>query len=224
MPMVLGMDGLTVLVVADGLAVAQDLALAFRRHASITVLGPAFDEHAAREVLADGSVDVVVVDLDRSDDLGLDLIGSLRTTAPVPVVATSRGLDASTAAHVLAAGGSGLLPRDEEARRSIEILRSAAVGEVALPDGYLSSVVQHLHESRATLQRAATAGLTQREREVLTLLCEGLSTGEMAARLGVSGSTVQAHIKSVFAKLGVHSQVEAVRVAWRSGIGVPVSA
>jgi len=80
------MDGLTMLVVADGLAVAQDLSLALRRHASVTVLGPAFDEHAAKEALAEGGVDVVVVDLDRADDLGLHLVWALRATALVPVV------------------------------------------------------------------------------------------------------------------------------------------
>lgn len=218
------MEGLTVLVVADAVDVAQNLNLAFRRYPSITVLGPAFDSSAAHHALVEGDVDVVVVDLDRHDDLGLALIQSLRASAPVPVLAMSLNVSAATTADVLGAGGSGLLPRIEEPRRMAQILRVAAIGEIALPEGHLSSVVEHLHAVRAERQRVAVASLTPREKEVLTLLCEGRSSGEVADDLGISGSTVQAHIKAVFAKLGVHSQIEAVRAGWRSGIGVPVSA
>lgn len=219
-----GVEGLTVLVVADNHAVAQDLALAIRRQGVVTVLGPAFDDRVAREALVDGSIDVLLVDLDRSDDLRFELVTSLRASTPVPVIATARATDVATVARVLAAGGCGMLPLEGDPGRMLEILRAAAMGEIALPDGQLSSVVEHLHEVRAGHERAALARLTGREREVLTLLCEGLSTDEMAARLDVSGSTIQAHIKSVFAKLGVHSQVEAVRAGWRGGIGVPASA
>jgi len=69
-------------------------------------------------------------------------------------------------------------------------------------------VVQHLHEVRVVQQRVAIDDLTPREREVLTLLCEGLSTWQMAARLGVSGSTVQAHIKSCSPSSASTRQIE----------------
>jgi DNA-binding NarL/FixJ family response regulator len=218
------MEGLTLLVVAEGLGVATELNLALRRYASVTVLGPAFDVRAAREALADGSIDVVVIDVDRNDEQGLVMIGDLRATTPVPVVATCSRVDPDVTALVLAAGGSGIVSRDEEPRVLVRLLRSAAEGQLALPDGHLSSVVEHLHTARAARQREALATLTVREREVLLLLCEGRSVGEIASALEVSVSTIQAHVKGVFAKLGVHSQVEAVRVAWRSGIGVPATA
>jgi DNA-binding NarL/FixJ family response regulator len=217
-------EGFTVLVVAEGRTVVDDLARALRHRASVTVLGPAFDDHVAREALGDGSIDVLLVDLDRHDERGLDLVTGLRAATPVPVIATTRLAHAATVARVLAAGGSGMLPLELAPARIVEILRAAAIGEIALPDGQLSSVVDHLHEVREGHERAVLARLTHREREVLSLLCEGLSTEEMAGRLGVSGSTIQTHVKSVFAKLGVHSQVEAVRAAWRGGIGVPASA
>lgn len=218
------MDGLTVLVVADGYAVAEDLNLRFRRAASVTVLGPVFDEAGVRNAVSGGTVDVIVVDLERPDQLGLPLVASLRAIAPVPVLVTGGDMDAQTTAKVLAAGGSGILTRDANARRMAEDIRSAAAGQIVLPEGHLSSVVDHLHETRARRQREAVASLTSREFEVLTMLCEGRAASEVASQLGVSDSTVQAHIRSVFSKLGVHSQVEAVRLAWRSGIGVPVSA
>jgi two-component system nitrate/nitrite response regulator NarL len=218
------MDGLTVLVVADGYAVTDDLNLRLRRAGAVTVLGPVFDEVGARGAVTDGTVDVIVVDLERQDDLGLALVASLRAIAPVPVLVTGGAVDAETSAKILAAGGSGVLTRDAEARRMVEDIRAAAAGQVTLPQGHLSSVVEYLHEARTERRREAVASLTPRELEVLTMLCEGRTPAEAASQLGVSGSTVQAHIRSVFSKLGVHSQVEAVRVAWRCGIGVPVSA
>lgn len=219
------MDGLVVLVVAEGLGLAQELNLSFRRHASVTVLGPAFDAKAAADPVARGSVDVVVVDLDRSDGRGEELLRSIRTIGPVPVLASSSNADPQTAALALAAGGSGVLPRGLEPRHALEILRLAAAGELALPDSYLSSVVEHLHEARDTRQLGVMTSLTAREREVLALLGAGRSAGEIAAELGISTSTVQAHVRGVFAKLGVHSQVDAMRAAWRAGlVAVPASA
>ncbi len=218
------MEGLTLLVVAEGLGVATELNLALRRHASVTVLGPAYDVRSAREALVDGSIDVVIVDLDRHDEQGLPMVGELRATTPVPVVATCSHVDPDMTALVLAAGGSGIVSRDEEPRALVGLLRSAAEGQLALPEGHLSSVVEHLHVARAARQREALATLTAREHQVLLLLCEGRSVGEIASALEVSVSTVQAHVKGMFAKLGVHSQVEAVRAAWRSGIGVPATA
>jgi DNA-binding NarL/FixJ family response regulator len=219
------MDGLTVLVVAEGLGLAQDLNLAFRRHASVTVLGPAFDAAAATDPMCSGSIDVVIVDLERSDGRGVELIETLRAIAPIPVVASSSRVDPHVVALVLGAGGAGMLPRPIEVRRALEIVRLAADGGIALPDEHLSSVVEHLHAAQGERQQAAVSSLTAREREVLTLLSEGRSMAEIAAALGISGSTDQAHFKGVFVKLGVHSQVEAVRVAWRAGLArIPASA
>ncbi len=67
--------------------------------------------------------------------------------------------------------------------------------------------------------------LTPREIEVLELLAAGSSTHEIASSLGISATTVQSHVKNLLAKLGVHSKVEAVRLAWRSGaVATPVGA
>ena len=67
--------------------------------------------------------------------------------------------------------------------------------------------------------------LTARELEVLRLLANGSTTGEIARLLEISPMTVQSHVKNVLAKLGVHSKVEAVRLAWRAGtIATPASA
>ena len=58
-----------------------------------------------------------------------------------------------------------------------------------------------------------------REREILRLLADGIPTTDIAVSLGISPMTVQSHLKNILAKLGVHSKVAAVRLAWRHGLG-----
>ena len=60
--------------------------------------------------------------------------------------------------------------------------------------------------------------LTPREREILQTLAGGASTAEVAEAFGISPLTVQSHVKNILAKLGVHSKVDAVRIAWRHGV------
>jgi two-component system nitrate/nitrite response regulator NarL len=60
--------------------------------------------------------------------------------------------------------------------------------------------------------------LTARETEILRALAGGEATGEIAEQLGISPLTVQSHVKSILAKLGVHSKIEAVTMAWRFGL------
>ena len=72
---------------------------------------------------------------------------------------------------------------------------------------------------------AALERLTPRETEILGALASGHTANEIAATLGISALTVQSHMNSILAKLGVHSKIEAVTLAWRHGLadtGAPV--
>jgi DNA-binding CsgD family transcriptional regulator len=81
----------------------------------------------------------------------------------------------------------------------------------------------HLQQSRwRSAETARIESLTNREREILALVAEGLGTAEIASSLGITILTVQSHVKNILAKLAVHSKVEAVRMAWRCrAVAVP---
>ena len=107
----------------------------------------------------------------------------------------------------------------------VQTIRRAIAGELVLP-ATTSCRRRWLDRRGPAVGNAATNldSLTTRELEVL-LLSDGRSTVEIAALLGISPMTVQSHVKNVLAKLGVHSKVEAVRLAWRFGaIAMPASA
>jgi two-component system, NarL family, nitrate/nitrite response regulator NarL len=192
------------------------------RSSRFRVVGP----YAAHDRAVRGGADVVVVDLDRDDGHGLaTLVRVCEEVRAARIIAATAERDPELGSAVITAGANGLLgsranPADIEAG-----LRRAAAGELVLPDEHLPSLVERLRIGPAERLDAVSIGsLTPRELQVLRALSYGESTAEIAASLGITAMTVQSHVKSVLTKLRVHSKVEAVRFAWRSGaIAMPAT-
>jgi DNA-binding NarL/FixJ family response regulator len=214
---------LRVLVMERGLGLTHDLTYACR-HAGVSVLGPVRDVAEAEAAAAEVPVDVLVVDLDGPS------VHVVRDAAAVldgvRILAVSEGLDSEVGASVIAAGAAGLMARSVDERTVPDLLRRAAAGELILPATHLAALVDLVRVSRLDPNDGARLdALTRREREVLALLADGHTTQEVSDTLSISVMTVQSHVKNVLAKLGVHSKVEAIRFAWRSGVlTMPASA
>ena len=215
------MEDITVLVVGERPGLTQGLLLALPRRGHVRVLGPVADVGAAVAVIDDGLADVIVVDLDRIDGAGIAIVAALRDARDeVRILVATKNDGPDTAAVALAAGARGVLPTEREAHPLIDAFRRVCAGELVLPARDLPSLVDRLRERTAPARddRMLMRSLTDRERETLALLADGLSTQEVAARLGISPLTVQSHVKNILSKLGVHTKVEAVRMAWRHGL------
>ncbi len=216
-------DRIRVSVVDDHIRLVQSLRLAWGHGSRLRVLGPFAPGVAALRA----APDVIVVDLERDDSHGLaTLVEVCEAVHDVRVIAATTEQDPELGSAIVTAGASGLLPSWGDPAEMEDAIRRAVAGELVLPDDHLSSLVDRLRTLRAGVAEAANLGsLTARELEVLRLLSHGRSTVEIAALLGISPMTVQSHVKNVLAKLGVHSKVEAVRMAWRFGaIAMPASA
>ena len=182
----------------------------------IDVLGPM---HGPAEVSAarqDMPIDVVVAEHSGIRD------GSVRDV--VDLLVGSRILvmcdlsDPATTAAVVSLGATGVLQRGADRRVLVDAIRRAAVGELIAPAAHLPALLELSGLARSPdLPTGRMRTLTRREREVLTLLADGRTTGEVAGALSISALTVQSHVKNILAKLGVHSKVEAIRYGWRSG-------
>jgi DNA-binding NarL/FixJ family response regulator len=215
-------DDVRVLVLEQGLGVTHDLSFACR-HTGVHVLGPVQNvkeaEAAAREV----PVDVLVVHL--GDPSGEMLGEAVEALGGVQVVAMTSDIDPEVGAAVIAAGGCGLMERSRDERSVPRLLRRAAAGELVLPATHLQALVEMVRLARSDPGAERVHMLTRREKEVLALLADGQTTQDVALALSISVMTVQSHVKNVLAKLGVHSKVEAIRYAWRSGVlDMPVGA
>ena len=216
-------DRIRVSVVDDHIRLVESLRLAWGRGSRLRVLGPFVPGVAALRA----APDVIVVDLERDDGHGLGaLVEVCDAVHDVRVIAATTERDPELGSAIVTAGASGLLPSWGDPTEMEDAIRRAVAGELVLPDDHLSSLVDRLRAVRTRVTEPSNLeSLTARELEVLRLLSDGRSTVEIAALLGISPMTVQSHVKNVLAKLGVHSKVEAVRLAWRFGaIAMPASA
>lgn len=213
-------DRIRVMVVEPGRRLSGELREALPQRGPVVVVQPVADGGAAIDALSRDLVDLVVVDLDRADGRGEALISSISDEGGRGrVLAASRRGGPGVAADALSAGASGVLPAELD-RSLVEVFRRALAGELVLPADDLPQLVERIvapgggggHYAREV------DALTAREREILRTLAAGASTFEVAEAFGISPLTVQSHVKSILAKLGVHSKVEAVRLAWRHGL------
>jgi DNA-binding NarL/FixJ family response regulator len=214
-------ERIRVLVVAADPRLARVVTDALPTRGAVAVLGPIADANEAAGAFASGIADLAVVDLDRADGSGIETLATVAAAGGRVLAASERG-GPEVAANALSAGACGLLPQVRD-RSLLDVFRRALAGELVLPADDLSSLVD-----RITAADTGDAGgadglrsLTPREREILQTLAAGASTTEVAEAFGISPLTVQSHVKNILAKLGVHSKVYAVRIAWRHGVATP---
>lgn len=165
--------------------------------------------------------DVALVDLRVRDMDGVAGIRAIRRASPrtAVVVVTDSG-DTKAITSAVQAGARGYVVKTRPVDELLAVIRQAAVGEMGLSAADVPTVIGRLQaarqresEARRTFER-----LTAREGQILVLLAYGRSTSETAAELHISPLTVRSHVKSILAKLGVHSKLEAVSYALRNGL------
>ena len=205
----------------EHLGLAQGLLLALRRRPGLEVRGPVATGAHALEALAQEHVDIVVVDLDRRDENGVALVASLRDATAVRIMAATRHAGSPVVELALAAGACGVLPTDRDPAQLVGAFRRALAGELVLPVADLPSLVDRVWQARAhRTEHQLVATLTVTEREILEALAEGATTAQIAIERRISPATVQTHVRNILMKLGVHSKVEALGAAWRTGLTV----
>ena len=146
-------------------------------------------------------------------------------SAPRVLVLTTFDVDDYVYA-ALHAGASGFLLKDARAEDLVEAIRVVARGDALLAPSVTRRLIEHLarRSGRDTAPAPGIADLTDREREVLTLMARGLSNSEIAQRLFLGEATIKTHVGRVLMKLGVRDRVQAVVVAYESGLVTPGSA
>jgi DNA-binding NarL/FixJ family response regulator len=216
-------DTIRVLVADDQRVVREGLATLLGLLGGIEVVGTASDGDQACELAASLRPDVVLMDLRMPRCDGVEATRRLRSVDPnIKVLMLTTYADDRSVIDALRAGARGYLTKDagaEEIRKALELVGQ---GQAAIDP----SVQHHLLEAIATAPEDPVApanpelpdGLTPREAEVLSLIAQGLSNGEIAERLYVSETTVKSHINHLFAKTGVRDRAQAVTYAYRHGL------
>jgi DNA-binding NarL/FixJ family response regulator len=189
----------------------------------IVVIAEAAEGHDAVELILHYQPDVVLMDvvLPRID--GISATHQILKRAPdIVVVMVSANEDPELGLMCLRAGASGFLPKTVALETLPRAIRAAAAGEPVVTRHLTAELIDRLRRSSpdGTGLRPVRSELTSREWEVLDLLCQRLSTDEIADTLVLSHETVRSHVKNILRKLGVRSRREAIEVAkeLRSGI------
>ena len=207
----------TVMLVEDDEPTRARLAEVIEAHADLALVAAVGSCEEARRVLARTTPDVLLTDIGLPDGTGIDLIGEIRTRglATQAVVITVFGDEAHVVA-ALEAGALGYLLKDASA----EAIGNAILEMLAGGSPISPAIARYLLRRFQPPASEATGvpHLSDREREVLTLIVKGFSYAEAARLLSVSAHTVTTHVRSIYRKLAVHSRGEAVYEALQMGL------
>lgn len=151
---------------------------------------------------------------------GIDATRMIKEASPATkVVIMTAHDDERLLVDAVEAGASGFLSKDEAAQEVLSAAKAAADGEVLIDPGTLTRLLAQVAQEREEQRDAMTLlnDLTEREREILQLLAQGMRNDDIATQLFISPQTVQTHVRNILGKLRVHSKLEAVAFAVKHG-------
>ena len=202
-----------VVLADDHALVREGTAELLERAGGIRVVGQAADGHEAVRLVQTLRPDVLLLDLALPGLDGLEVARRTRATSPsTAVVALTAHDEQAYVLAMLEVGATGYLSKASRGQEVVQAVRAAAAGETVFSPTIASSIKQ-----RALGGAGRLASLTPRELDVLRAAARGLGNKQIGAELGLSARTVQTHLTSVFAKLGVSSRTEAILLALREG-------
>lgn len=209
-----------VVIVDDEGLVRSGFTMILNATDDIRVVGTASGIEAL-DVVKEEEPDVLLLDIRMPKLDGLTLLGLVTRLPHPPAIAMLTTFDADEyIMTALGAGASGFLLKDTEPEQLAQYVRALAAGAVVLSPRASRTLLDTHPGLTATLDAEAgrVSGLTDRERQVLVLVAEGLSNADIGARLYLGAGTVKDHVSAILAKLGVGSRVQAALAAQRAGL------
>jgi two-component system response regulator NreC len=215
------MSPIRILLVDDHAVVRAGLRMLLDADPELTIVGEAQDGAEGLRLTRELQPDVVLMDVSMPDMNGITATRLIKAQRPdVSVLALTMHEDDQYFFEMLAAGASGYVPKRAAPNDLVSAIHAVYRGGVFLFPSVARALVNDY------LQRAEHAGdvgrsfdaLTEREREVLTLIAQGRTNQEIAERLVISVKTVNRHRENIMAKLNLHSRVELVHYAIEKGL------
>ncbi len=219
-------DSIRVLIADDQDLVRSGFRLILSSYDGIEVIGEARDGDQAASLAHRLRPDVVLMDIRMPRANGIEATRAIRSN---PVLGNVQVLILTTfdldeyVYDALSAGASGFLLKDAEPDEIVSAIRVVAAGDALIQPSITRRLIETFVASRppAGAGAADLSGLTDREREILTLVARGMSNDQIGERLFISPATVKTHLARVMAKLDAHDRAQLVVKAYESGLVRP---
>ena len=212
-----------IVLVDDHTVVRAGLRMLIESRPGLQVVGEASTTGEALTVAGQVQPDIILLDLDLGGDSGLDILPELFTTAKQARVLMLTGVrDPEEHHRAVRLGAMGVVVKEKAADDLLKAIEKVHAGEVWLDGALMARVLGRSGPvgeiTPVNPETARINSLTEREREVIALICEGLQNKLIGERLFISETTVRHHLTSIFDKLGVTNRLELVIYAYRHGL------
>jgi DNA-binding NarL/FixJ family response regulator len=211
-----------VVVVDDQAMVRQGLRMILEAEAQLTVVGQAANGREAIDLVPRARPDVVLMDVRMPQLDGIAACEQIRTMPGAPHVLMLTTFDLEDYVYAaLRAGASGFLLKDAPAEQLVEAIEVVARGDAQLAPQVTRLLIEEIAKRPAVADAPWVRELTERETEVLTLMARGRSNVEIADALYLGEATIKTHVGRILAKLPARDRVQAVVMAYESGLVEP---
>jgi two-component system, NarL family, nitrate/nitrite response regulator NarL len=215
-----------ILLVDDHVVVRTALRNLIESQESLTMVGEAGSRKDAMVIVKQEQPDVILLDIDLGGENGLDLITDLlEAKSDARIVVLTGVRDPQVQQRAVSMGAMGLVQKDRAFDVLVGAIERVNAGEAWLDPSLMARVLTEMSGASRNKapdpEAAKIATLTDREREVLTLIGQGLKNKEIADALFISEWTVRHHITSIFGKLEVSDRVELILYAYKRGLADP---
>lgn len=213
------MSTLTVLIVDDHPLFRKGLRTLLESMPDIEVIGEAISGKEAVEMATAHQPDVVLMDLQMPGGSGLAAIRELGKSSPnIRILVVTLFEDDESVFAALRAGARGYILKDADEEEMMRAIRAVGEGEAIFSAAIASRLMDYFAASRSLIPLEVFPELTEREREILTLIARGKTNAEIAAELTISLKTVRNHVSNIYSKLQVADRTQAAIRAREAGL------
>jgi two-component system, NarL family, nitrate/nitrite response regulator NarL len=221
-------EPIRILLIDDHVIVRAGLRMLIENHKGMVVVGEAGTRIDALAIAAREKPQVILLDLDMGNESGLDFLRELLDAAAGARVVMLTGVrDPEAHRRAVHLGAMGLVLKDKAAEILIKAIEKVHAGEVWLDRSLTASVLSEMSQAgeirRADPDARRISSLTDREREIVGLVCEGLKNKQIGDRLFISEATVRNHLTSILSKLELSDRFELALYAYRHHLAKPPS-
>jgi len=198
----------------------EGLRLLIERQPGLEVVGEAGSRENALEIAGRQQPDIILLDLNIARDSSPKIVSDLLVTARgAHIIILIDARDLQTRHRAACLGAMGLVLKQEASEALIKAIKKVSKGEVwidrSTTAGFLAELSSTAPHRKTDPEKGRIAALTQREREVIMLIANGLKNKKIAETLFISEATVSHHLTSIFSKLGVTDRLQLLIYAYR---------